>query len=57
MRNISFTFTARGSTLESDYRRPILTTKVDPRSVRVKHQEWHMFDFKLNKLIEVFFDH
>ena len=29
-----FTLTVRGSTL--DYRRQILTTKVDPRAVRVK---------------------
>ena len=31
-----FTLTARGLTLESDvYRRQILTTKVDPRTVKV----------------------
>ena len=35
---------------ESDvYRRQILTTKVDPRAVRVKHENLQMFGLKLNK--------
>ena len=35
-----FTLTVRGSTLESGiYRRQILTTKVDPRTVRVKYSD------------------
>ena len=45
-----FTLTWRGSPLESDvYRRQILTTKGDPRAVRVKYQGFQTFVLWLNK--------